>query len=62
MTTSSAENLETESYNKLMLRHKEPFKVIELFPTAIMIDEEGIRNTASTYLAALSPSEKIAEQ
>lgn len=39
-----------------------PYKVIEVWPTAITIHEEGIRNTVSIDQTALVPSAKLAER
>lgn len=45
MSTSSTERLVTESYSNLMPQKTELFKIIEVLPTTITIDEDGFQNT-----------------
>lgn len=47
MTTSAAKGLVTKSYNKLLSVKTGPFKVVEVSPTTVPIDEDGIYNTVS---------------
>lgn len=62
MTTSAAERLATQSYNKLIPPKTEPFKVIELSPRIITTDEDGTRNTVSIDGATLVSPAKFADR
>lgn len=60
MTTSTADRMMTESYSKLMPPKTRRFKIIEVSPTPIRIEEDGVWATVSIDQATLSPSAKYA--
>lgn len=62
MTPSSAERLDTESYNRLMSRKTAPSKIIEILPTTITIDIDGIGDTVLIDLPTMASPEKYAER
>lgn len=62
LTTSVADLLAPESYNKLTLPKTGPCKVIKVSPTSIRIDGGEIRNTLSTDQATIRALAKIAKQ
>lgn len=47
MSKSTADLLETESYCKLLCTKTGPYCVIEVMPTTVTNDEDGIQNTIS---------------
>lgn len=61
-TISAAERLATKLYNKLMPTKRGPFKIIEVSPSRITIEEEGFRNTVSVDQVTLVPLAEYAEQ
>lgn len=61
MTTPAPENLANALYNKLMPRQTGPFKIIEVSPTTLKIDDDGIQMTVSVDLDTLTSSAKHAE-
>lgn len=56
MTTSGPEVLANDLYSKLMPHKTGPFKVDEVSPPTITVEEDGIQNTVSIHLATVVPS------
>lgn len=60
MAASVTEHLATESFNKLMPLEPGPFKVVEVSPTTVTIDEDGIHDTVRIVRPTLAPPASFA--
>lgn len=62
ITTSVAQRLATETYNKVMPPNTERFKIIEVSRMTITIIEDGIPNTIAIYRDTLAAREKLTDR
>lgn len=58
MTTIAAGMRATETLNKLQSIKNGPFRKIEVPPTTVRIDKDGIRNSVSVIWARVDPTAK----
>lgn len=62
ITTSTAERLTTMLCSKILFIRPGLFGVVEVMPTPMTIDEDGIRNTVSVDHATVVPAKKTPKE
>lgn len=58
MATSAATGVATQSYIKLLSAKTAPFRIIDVWPAAVTIDRNRMRNSVSVERAAVAQTAK----